>query len=104
MRVMVKFSFPAESGNEVISSGRIGPLFERLMNDLKPEAAYFYAADGNRAGHLIVNMQDASDIVEVGERFWHGLNATIEMTPVMTPEDLQKGLGSIETIVKNYGG
>jgi hypothetical protein len=42
-------------------------------------------------------------IVEIAERFFFGLNAKVEMVPVMALEDLQKGLSSIEGIVRRYG-
>lgn len=103
MRVMVKFRFAVESGNEVIRSGKINNVFQMLMEDLKPEAAYFFPEGGERAGLLVFDMQESSRVAEVAERFFFGLNAKIEMTPVMTAEDLQKGLSSVEAIVKNYG-
>jgi hypothetical protein len=39
----------------------------------------------------------------VAERFFFGLNAKVEMMPVMALEDLQKGLSSVEGIVQRYG-
>ena len=32
------------------------------MEDLKPEAAYFHAVDGDRGGFFVVNMQESSEI------------------------------------------
>ena len=42
MRMMARFTIPVESGNELIRSGKLNQSFERLMEDLKPEAAYFF--------------------------------------------------------------
>ncbi len=36
-------------------------------------------------------MKDSSQVAEIGERFFFGLNAKVEMVPVMAMEDLQKG-------------
>ena len=58
---------------------------------------------GDRAGFFVIDMLEASQVAEVAERFFFGLNAEVEMTPVMSVEDLQKGLSGIETIIKNYG-
>lgn len=103
MRVMVKFQIPVESGNQTIRTGRIAKFFESIMSDLKPEAAYFFPESGLRAGLFVIDMKDNSEVAGVVERFSFGLNASVELTPVMNGEDLQRGLADIETIVKNYG-
>ena len=72
------------------------------MDELKPEAAYFFP-DGDRGGFIIVNMTDSSQIVQIAERFFFGLNARVEMVPVMAPEDLQKGLSAAADIAQRYG-
>lgn len=103
MRVMVKFRFPTESGTEAMKSGRIATLLPQLLEDLKPEAAYFYPDEGLRAGHFIVDMTESSQVLEVGERLWFALGGTVEMTPVMSPEDIQKAMPAGEGIAKKYG-
>ena len=104
MRIMVRFSFPVEDGNELISTGRIGQIIQMFTEEVKPEAAYFFLDGGERGGLFVVNMQDGSEVALVAERLFHGLNASIEMTPVMTGEDLQKAMGSnMEGIVKRFG-
>ena len=103
MRMMVRFSFPPDPGNEVIRSGKINKVFQMLGEYLKPEAAYFFPEGGQRAGLFVFDMQDPSQVAGVVERFSFGLEASIEMTPVMNAEDLMKGLADIEDIVKNYG-
>ena len=42
MRIMVTFSFAPDTGNSIVATGKINQVFEKLMQDLKPEAAYFY--------------------------------------------------------------
>lgn len=73
------------------------------MTDLKPEAAYFFPDGGERAGLMVFDMQDASEVDGVAERFFHGLNAQVEMTPVMTGEDLQKALSGVEAAIQRFG-
>ena len=65
---------------------------ERVMQDLKPEAAYFTARDGKRTGFIVFNLKDPSDIPSIAEPFFMGVNASIDMSPAMTPEDVQTGL------------
>lgn len=103
MRTMARFHFPPSSGNEVIRSGKINKVFEQLMADLKPEAAYFYPEQGERGGILVFDMQDASFVAGVIERFSFGLQAKVELFPVMGPDDLQKGLSMVPDIVQRYG-
>ena len=58
-------------------------VFHQLTEELKPEAAYFFPLDGERGGFVIVDMQDSSQIAEMAERFFLGLNAKVEFVPVM---------------------
>jgi len=102
MRWMIKFSIPVDSGNELVKSGKISQNFQSLIEDFKPEAAYFFPENGQRSGFMIVNMTDSSDLAKVAEAFWFGLRADISVTPVMNGEDLEKGLGAIERIIKRY--
>jgi len=74
-----------------------------MMEDLKPEAAYFHAVDGDRGGFLVVNMQDSSQIADIAERLFFGLNAKIELVPVMTADDLRKGLSGVQATIQRYG-
>lgn len=102
MRWMIKFSIPVSDGNEFVKTGTIGQNFHSLMEDFKPEAAYFFPENGQRSGFMIINVNDSSDLVRVAESFWFGLRADITVTPVMNGEDLGKGLGDIESIIKRY--
>jgi len=102
MRMMIKFSFPVEPGNDLVGSGKVNRVFQSIMEDLKPEAAYFFPENGQRAGLLVVNMTDSSDLAKMLEPFWFGLKADVSATPVMNGEDLQKGLGGIKGIVKRF--
>jgi hypothetical protein len=68
----------------------------------KPEAAYFFPEGGERAGLFVVQMQDSSQVADIAERFFFGLNARIEMTPVMSADDLKKGLSGIQGTIQRY--
>jgi hypothetical protein len=102
MRMMIKFTFPVEPGNELVGSGKVSRVFQSIMEDLKPEAAYFFPENGQRSGLMVVNMADSSDLATAIEPFWHGLHASVSVTPVMNGEDLQKGLGGMPGILKKY--
>lgn len=43
MRMMLKVRIPVEAGNAAIQSGELPKALEAIMDQLKPEAAYFVA-------------------------------------------------------------
>lgn len=92
MRMMVTVKLDTETGNELIQSGKIGDAVEQVLQQLKPEAAYFMSLGGHRAIVMVVNITDPSELVPISEPFWQQLNATVEVTPCMTAEDLKAGL------------
>lgn len=102
MRVMIKFEFPTDSGNAIVGSGKINDIFQKVMEDFQPEAAYFFPSNGQRGGVLFVNMQDSSEVALKAERLWIALGAKVEMTPVMAVDDLMKGLAEIPGIVERF--
>ena len=64
MRVMIKFALPVEASNTASRTGKLEQVFKQIHEDLKPEAAYFFAQDGQRGGLFIVDMQDSSQIAD----------------------------------------
>lgn len=102
MRYMVKFTIPLDKGNELVKSGKISKNFQSLMEDFKPEAAYFFPDEGQRSGFMVIDITGSPDFVKVVESFWFGLHATVSVTPVVNGEDLAKGIAGIEGIVKRY--
>jgi hypothetical protein len=103
MRMMIKFAFPVDAGNDAIRSGKLQKVFQQLSEDLKPEASYFLPSGGDRGGFFVVDMRESSQVAEIAERFFFGLNAKIEMTPVMNADDLQKALTSVPGTIQRYG-
>ena len=100
--MMIRFALPVESSNTAIRSGKLAKVFHQLTEELKPEAAYFFPLDGERGGFFIVDMQDSSQIAEMAERFFLGLNAKVEFVPVMSASDLEKGLSGVQSTIERY--
>jgi hypothetical protein len=66
MRMLLRASIPVESGNAAAKAGTLGSTIEKILADLKPEAAYFIADDdGNRSGSIVFDMQDQSQIPSI---------------------------------------
>jgi hypothetical protein len=102
VRCLLKASIPVEAGNAKAKDGTLGFLFESILAELKPEAAYFLTERGKRTALLFIDLQDPSQIPAAAEPFFLAFNASVKITPVMTAEDLMKGTQSIEEAVKKY--
>jgi hypothetical protein len=100
--MLMKVSFPVEAANAAAKKDGLG-VIRRILEEQKPEAAYFIADGGMRTGILIVNLAAASDIPRLAEPWFLALGASIELTPAMVPEDLASAAPAIEAAVKNYG-
>ena len=102
MRFLFKISFPVEAGNAAVKKDGLKAI-QSILEQQKPEAAYFLAENGQRTALLILNMQEASEIPALAEPWFLALNAAIEVQPVMVPADLQKAGPAIAQAVKTFG-
>ena len=102
MRFLLRVSFPVEAGNESAKKDGFGAI-QKILEQQKPEAAYFLPHDGKRTGLLIVDLERASQIAEYAEPWFLALNAEVWWTPVMVPSDLQQAGPAIEKAVKSFG-
>ncbi|MGP8245737.1 MAG: panthothenate synthetase [Bryobacteraceae bacterium] len=75
----------------------------KILEQQKPEAAYFVAENGKRTGIFVINMEDASEIPAIAEPWFLALNAAVEVSPAMVPADLQKAAPAVAQAVKTYG-
>jgi hypothetical protein len=104
MRMLLRVSIPVETGNAAAKAGTLGSTIEKILADLKPEAAYFMADDsGQRSGSIVFDMQDTSQIPAVAEPWFLAFNAKISFRPVMSAADLAKAGSSIGKAVEQYG-
>lgn len=95
MRILLKARIPNDTGNRAITEGRLPKVMEAFMADAKPEAAYFTLDGGDRCAYFFLDMTDAADMPKLAEAMFTELGASIDMTPAMSPEDLQRGLSSL---------
>jgi hypothetical protein len=92
---MARITIPTVPGNRAISDGTIGKLMQGAADRWKPEAMYYTTFDGQRTAYMVFDMPDASDIPAFAEPFFEGLEADMELAPVMNSQDLQKGLSQL---------
>lgn len=96
MRVMLRAQLDTQISNQALKSGKLQEVVESMMDRLKPEAAYFGPSEGGRACTFVFDMQDSSALPKLAEPLFQELGAKIEVQPVMNPDDLQKGLASLQ--------
>lgn len=102
MRFLVKVNIPVEAGNAAAKAGKLGPTIQSILEELKPEAVYFTETNGQRCALVFLQMEDASQIPAVAEPWFLAFNASVEIHPVMLPEDLERASGAIEQAVTKH--
>jgi len=103
MRVMLKASMTIDAGNQAMRSGKLPEAIQSILDEQKPEAAYFIADGGNRTAILFLDIQETSQLPALAEPWFLAFNASVEVTPAMTISDLAKAGPSIEKAVRKYG-
>src|SRR5688572_25249962 len=99
MRTLMKVSFPVETANRALREGALPRAFDKAIAELRPEATYFYAENGRRTAIVVFELKDSSQIPLVTEPLFHGIEAEIDLYPVMNAEELKKGLDkSLKTL------
>ena len=88
MRVILEVTFPNEEFNAAVRDGSAGKKLERILAQLKPEAVYFTARDGQRSALIALDLPDPSSLPAVAEPWFLTFNAKIEVRPAMSLEDL----------------
>lgn len=102
MRFLLKAIMDTEKANTAAKAGTLGKTVQDIVDELKPEAAYFTDDHGKRTAYIIFDMRDASQIPAVAEPWFLAFNAHIEFHAVMLPEDLGKAGPSIAQAARKY--
>ncbi|WP_330296516.1 hypothetical protein [Streptomyces sp. NBC_00503] len=97
MRVMLRAHLDTAAANEGIKSGALVQAVKKLMEALKPEAAYFGPHEGVRSMWVVFDLQDSSQLPALTEDLFMQFNAEIEVSPVMNGEDLAKGIAAMQS-------
>jgi hypothetical protein len=102
MRFLVCAKIPTESGNKMVQDPNFLKKIETYIDKVKSEATYFYEADGNRVAAFVVDIQSADQIPVIVEPLFSGMDAHIELHPVMSLDDLKKGIPEAMVEANSY--
>jgi hypothetical protein len=92
MRFLILAKIPTEDGNKMVQDPKFLEKIEKYINQVKAEATYFFESDGNRVASFIVDIESADQIPVLTEPLFSGMGAHVELHPVMSLDDLKKGI------------
>jgi hypothetical protein len=101
MRMIMDVKLPVDPFNAAVRNGTAGQIMKQILEDAKPEAAYFSEREGKRGGILIVDVSKPSDVPRLAEPWFLKFNADVEFRICMKPEDL--GQADLEGLGKKWG-
>ncbi|MBT2481937.1 DUF3303 family protein [Streptomyces sp. ISL-94] len=97
MRVMLRAHMDTAATNEGIKSGALPQAIKKLMETVKPEAAYFGLHEGVRSCWIVFDLQDSAMMPSLTWDLFQEFHAEIEVAPVMKAEELAKALGALHS-------
>jgi len=103
MRMLLKVQIPNERGNQLVREGKLASTLQAILGEIKPEAVYFYAENGERTGLLVVDLPQAADIPRMAEPFFLALGAKVDLWPCMLPADLARAEPDLLHAAKTHG-
>ena len=95
MRMMVTIRVPVESGNRAIKDGTLPRIIQGVTERIRPECAYFFIENGRRTMRAVFDLKSQADMVPNFEPALLGLDAELELIPVMTGEELASGFKAL---------
>ena len=102
MRFLLKANMPVEVGNAAAKAGKLAGTIHAILAELKPAAVSCTADHGHRTAFIVLHLHDASQLPAMAEPWCLAFNASVEMHPVMVPEELLKADPAIAQAVKQY--
>ena len=102
MRFLISAKIPTEAGNLMVQDPNLLSKLETYIDKVNAEATYFFEADGKRVAAFIVDIHSADHIPVLVEPLFSGMGAHVELHPVMSLDDLKKGIPQAVVEVNSY--
>ena len=102
MRFLISAKIPTKAGNLMVQDPNLLNKLETYIDKVNAEATYFFEMDGNRVAVFIVDIQSADQIPVLVEPLFSGMGAHVELHPVMSLDDLKKGIPQAVIEVNSY--
>ncbi len=103
MKYLVKVTLDTETANAAIRDGSLMEKVQRILGEIKPEAAYFVAENGGRTQYLVVNADDTTSLPALVEPWWLLFKADVSVLPAFTLQDMESLGPVIEDIGEKFG-
>ncbi|MGB7190268.1 MAG: hypothetical protein WBD10_09040 [Acidobacteriaceae bacterium] len=101
--MLLKVSIPTDAGNAAVRNGALQSTIKSILDNLKPEAAYFSEEHGVRTGYIFFDMKDSSQLPAIAEPWFLALNAKLTVRPAMNLQDLAAAAPDMDKAMKTYG-
>ncbi|MEQ6291190.1 panthothenate synthetase [Vogesella sp. GCM10023246] len=101
MKMLLTVDFPHEPFNTLVRTGQAAAVIDRIMDSIRPEAAYFTEQDGHRCGIFVVEVASQAAVPAIAEPFFLNFNANCKFRIVMSPIDLQEA--GLDELGKRWG-
>ncbi|MFF7991222.1 hypothetical protein ACFZDG_15715 [Kitasatospora xanthocidica] len=97
MRALLEIEFDTPAANQAVNDGSMAEGIKQSLAQLKPEAAYFLARNGQRTMIAVIDVPDEASLPSIAEPFWSQANAKVDLHVCMNADELLEGLGRLSS-------
>ncbi|MBI2570818.1 MAG: panthothenate synthetase [Candidatus Schekmanbacteria bacterium] len=88
MRMLMQVRVPNETFNAAIRKGTAQATMQQILEEIRPEAAYFTTEEGKRSALLVVDLPTAKSMCAMAEPWFLAFQAEVDFRPIMSAEDI----------------
>ncbi|MEJ2701279.1 MAG: hypothetical protein P8Z79_02445 [Sedimentisphaerales bacterium] len=100
MRMLIQVKIPHKEFNAYVKDGSVGRKINQILDDTKPEAAYFTEHDGHRGLVMVADVAEPSAVPRIAEPWFLTFSADVEFHVVMSPAELEKA--GLDNLAKKW--